>query len=134
LLFHCNGWCFPWTMAARRTNVCLRQGRRQDDLDLIREHKKVTPLLRRPIVQSTLINADPKLREGIRQVHAMVAPPAARAMTKAWRRGLELSTSTGLTEVYGPATVRETRAWKDLDIGKRTEQNGRQAWLPDGEG
>jgi len=129
-MFHCNGWCFPWTMAANAgTNVCLRRVDARLILDLIREHK-VTHYCGAPIVHSTLINADPKLREGIRhKVHAMVAaaaPPAAmiEGMEK---MGWELTHVYGLTEVYGPATVcAKHEEWKDLDIGKRTEQNARQ--------
>jgi len=129
-MFHCNGWCFPWTMAANAgTNVCLRRVDARPILDLIREHK-VTHYCGAPIVHSMLINAEPKLREGIRhKVHAMVAaaaPPAAmiEGMEK---MGWELTHVYGLTEVYGPATVcAKHEEWKDLDIGKRTERNGRQ--------
>jgi fatty-acyl-CoA synthase len=129
-MFHCNGWCFPWTMAANAgTNVCLRRVDARLILDLIREHK-VTHYCGAPIVHSSLINADPKLREGIRhKVHAMVAaaaPPAAmiEGMEK---MGWELTHVYGLTEVYGPATVcAKQEEWKDLDIGTRTERNGRQ--------
>jgi fatty-acyl-CoA synthase len=129
-MFHCNGWCFPWTMAANAgTNVCLRRVDAKLILDLIREHK-VTHYCGAPIVHSMLINAEPKLREGIRhKVHAMVAaaaPPAAmiEGMEK---MGWDLTHVYGLTEVYGPATVcAKHEEWKDLDIGKRTERNGRQ--------
>ncbi|HZT62093.1 MAG TPA: acyl-CoA synthetase [Burkholderiales bacterium] len=129
-MFHCNGWCFPWTMAANAgTNVCLRRVDARLILDLIREHK-VTHYCGAPIVHSTLINADPKLREGIRhKVHAMVAaaaPPAAM-IEGMERMGWELTHVYGLTEVYGPATVcAKQDEWKELDIGKRTERNGRQ--------
>jgi 3-(methylthio)propionyl---CoA ligase len=129
-MFHCNGWCFPWTMAANAgTNVCLRRVEAKLILELIREHK-VTHYCGAPIVHSMLINADPKLREGIRhKVHAMVAaaaPPAAmiEGMEK---MGWELTHVYGLTEVYGPATVcAKHEEWRDLDIGQRTERNGRQ--------
>jgi fatty-acyl-CoA synthase len=129
-MFHCNGWCFPWTLAANAgTNVCLRKVDARLILALIGEHK-VTHYCGAPIVHATLISADPKLREGIRhKVHAMVAaaaPPAAmiEGMEK---MGWELTHVYGLTEVYGPATVcAKHEEWKDLDIGKRTERNGRQ--------
>ncbi|HVQ61103.1 MAG TPA: acyl-CoA synthetase [Burkholderiales bacterium] len=129
-MFHCNGWCFPWTMAANAgTNVCLRRVDARLILDLIREHK-VTHYCGAPIVHSTLINADPKLRDGIRhKVHAMVAaaaPPAAM-IEGMERMGWELTHVYGLTEVYGPATVcAKQDEWKELDIGRRTERNGRQ--------
>ncbi|HET7765194.1 MAG TPA: acyl-CoA synthetase [Burkholderiales bacterium] len=129
-MFHCNGWCFPWTMAANAgTNVCLRRVEAKPILELIRAHN-VTHYCGAPIVHSMLINADPKLREGIRhKVHAMVAaaaPPAAmiEGMEK---MGWDLTHVYGLTEVYGPATVcAKHEEWKGLDIGRRTERNGRQ--------
>jgi len=129
-MFHCNGWCFPWTMAANAgTNVCLRRVEPKPILELIREHK-VTHYCGAPIVHSMLINADPKLREGItHKVHAMVAaaaPPAAM-IEGMERMGWDLTHVYGLTEVYGPATVcAKHEEWKDLDIGRRTERNGRQ--------
>jgi fatty-acyl-CoA synthase len=129
-MFHCNGWCFPWTMAANAgTNVCLRKVDAKLVFDAMREHG-VTHYCGAPIVHSTLINADPALREGIRhKVHAMVAaaaPPAAM-IEGMERMGWELTHVYGLTEVYGPATVcAKQEEWKGLDIGKRTERNGRQ--------
>ena len=129
-MFHCNGWCCPWTMAANGgTNVCLRKVDAPSVFAAMREHG-VTHYCGAPIVHSTLINADPKLREGIRQkVHAMVAaaaPPAAM-IEGMERMGWELTHVYGLTEVYGPATVcARQEEWKDLDIGSRTERNGRQ--------
>jgi len=129
-MFHCNGWCFPWTMAANAgTNVCLRKVDAKLVFDAIREHD-VTHYCGAPIVHSTLINADPALREGIRhKVHAMVAaaaPPAAM-IEGMERMGWELTHVYGLTEVYGPAAVcAKQEEWKNLDIGGRTERNGRQ--------
>jgi 3-(methylthio)propionyl---CoA ligase len=129
-MFHCNGWCFPWTMAANAgTNVCLRKVDARSIFDAIRAHR-VTHYCGAPIVHSTLINADAKLREGItHKVHAMVAaaaPPAAM-IEGMERMGWELTHVYGLTEVYGPATVcAKHEEWNALDIGKRTEKNGRQ--------
>jgi fatty-acyl-CoA synthase len=129
-MFHCNGWCFPWTMAANAgTNVCLRKVDARSIFSAIRAHR-VTHYCGAPIIHSTLINADPKLREGItHKVHAMVAaaaPPAA--MIEGMERiGWDLTHVYGLTEVYGPATVcAKHEEWGELDIGKRTEKNGRQ--------
>src|SRR5882672_2051525 len=129
-MFHCNGWCFPWTLAANAgTNVCLRRVDAPAVFAAIREHG-VTHYCGAPIVHSTLINADPKLREGIgHRIHAMVAaaaPPAAM-IEGMERMGWELTHVYGLTEVYGPATVcARHEEWQDLDIGERTERNGRQ--------
>ncbi len=129
-MFHCNGWCFPWTMAANAgTNVCLRKVDAKHVFDAMRE-RGVTHYCGAPIVHSTLINADPALREGItHKVHAMVAaaaPPAAM-IEGMERMGWELTHVYGLTEVYGPAAVcAKQEEWASLDIGARTERNGRQ--------
>jgi fatty-acyl-CoA synthase len=129
-MFHCNGWCFPWTMAANAgTNVCLRKVEAKPIFDLIRRHR-VTHYCGAPIVHSTLIHAEPKLRAGIAHtVRAMVAaaaPPAAM-IEGMERMGWDLTHVYGLTEVYGPATVcAKHDEWKSLDIGKRAERMGRQ--------
>ncbi|HEY6862299.1 MAG TPA: acyl-CoA synthetase [Burkholderiales bacterium] len=129
-MFHCNGWCFPWTVAANAgVNVCLRKVEAKAIFDLIRRHR-VTHYCGAPIVHSTLMHADPKLRAGISHpVHAMVAaaaPPAAM-IEGMERMGWDLTHVYGLTEVYGPATVcAKHDEWKSLDIGKRTERMGRQ--------
>jgi fatty-acyl-CoA synthase len=112
-MFHCNGWCFPWTMAANAgTNVCLRRVDPALIFPLIKAHK-VTHYCGAPIVHSTLINADPKLRKGIAQkVSAFVAGAAPpQAMIEGMERiGFDLTHVYGLTEVYGPATVCAKRA------------------------
>ncbi|HUL93687.1 MAG TPA: acyl-CoA synthetase [Burkholderiales bacterium] len=129
-MFHCNGWCFPWSIAANAgTNVCLRKVDARSIFDAIRAHK-VTHYCGAPIVHATLANADPRLREGItHKVHAMVAaaaPPAAM-IEGMERMGWDLTHVYGLTEVYGPATVcAKHEEWSGFDIGKRTERNGRQ--------
>ena len=129
-MFHCNGWCFPWTMAANAgVNVCLRKVDPVQIFKLIKEHG-VTHYCGAPIVHSGLINADPRLREGItHKVSAMVAgaaPPTA--MIEGMEQiGFDLTHVYGLTETYGPATVcAKHESWSELDIGKRAERNGRQ--------
>ena len=129
-MFHCNGWCFPWSMAANAgTNVCLRRVDPALIFPLIREHR-VTHYCGAPIVHSSLINADPKLREGIaHKVSAFVAGAAPpKAMIEGMERiGFDLTHVYGLTEVYGPATVCAKHAeWDRLDVGGRAERNGRQ--------
>jgi len=129
-MFHCNGWCFPWTMAANAgVNVCLRKVDPALIFKLIKEHG-VTHYCGAPIVHTGLINADPKLRTGIaHKVSAMVAgaaPPAA--MIEGMEQiGFDLTHVYGLTETYGPATVCAKHGeWNALDVGKRAERNGRQ--------
>jgi len=129
-MFHCNGWCFPWTMAALAgTNVCLRRVEAKAIFDAIRT-EKVTHYCGAPIVHSTLINAPAALREGIAHkvfgAVAAAAPPAAmiEGMEKL---GFDITHVYGLTETYGPASVcAKHAAWETLDIGTRTERNGRQ--------
>ncbi|KXU82025.1 acyl-CoA synthetase [Caballeronia megalochromosomata] len=129
-MFHCNGWCFPWTVAARAgVNVCLRRVDAKSILDLIRK-ERVTHYCGAPIVQNLLVNAPDEMKAGIEQkVHAMVAgaaPPAAM-IEGMERMGFELTHVYGLTEVYGPATVCPQQAeWSALDIGERARLNARQ--------
>ena len=129
-MFHCNGWCFPWSMAANAgVNVCLRKVDAVRIFALIKEHK-VTHYCGAPIVHSGLINADPGLRRGIaHKVSAMVAgaAPPASIIEGMEQIGFDLTHVYGLTETYGPATVcAKHEEWDALDIGKRAERNGRQ--------
>jgi 3-(methylthio)propionyl---CoA ligase len=129
-MFHCNGWCFPWTMAANAgTNVCLRKVDAKAIFDAIRAHN-VTHYCGAPIVHATLIGAPEEMKKGIaHKVHGMVAaaaPPAAmiEGMEKL---GFDITHVYGLTEVYGPATVcAKHEEWNALDIGERTRLNARQ--------
>ncbi len=129
-MFHCNGWCFPWTVAERAgTNVCLRRVEAKPALDAIRDHK-VTHMCGAPIVYSMLINAPEELRREIEhriagQI-AGAAPPAA-IIEGAENIGIELTHVYGLTETYGPASVCAKHGeWRAMPIDKRAERNGRQ--------
>ena len=129
-MFHCNGWCFPWTIAERAgTSVCLRRVEAKAALDAIRDHH-VTHMCGAPIVYSMLINAPEELRRGID--HRMAgqiagaAPPAA-IIEGAEEIGIELTHVYGLTETYGPASVcAKHAAWSAMPIDQRAERNGRQ--------
>ena len=129
-MFHCNGWCFPWTMAANAgTNVCLRRVDAESMLAAMRE-EKVTHYCGAPIVHSMLINAPEESKRGIaRGVHGLVAaaaPPAAM-IEGMQRMGFDITHVYGLTETYGPAAICASQPeWDSLDIGTRTERNGRQ--------
>jgi fatty-acyl-CoA synthase len=129
-MFHCNGWCFPWTMAANAgTNVCLRRVEAKLILDAIREHR-VTHYCGAPIVHLMLVNAPDEWKQGITQrvscLVAAAAPPAS-VIEGMDRMGFDLTHVYGLTETYGPAAVcAKHPAWDALDIGARTERNGRQ--------
>ena len=129
-MFHCNGWCFPWTLpAVAGTNVCLRRIDAALILGLIREHH-VTHYCGAPIVHGTLINAPAELKAGIDwRVKAMVAgaAPPASMIEGMERMGWEVTHVYGLTEVYGPASVCVKRdEWEALDLAGRVEKNGRQ--------
>jgi fatty-acyl-CoA synthase len=129
-MFHCNGWCFPWALAAvAATNVCLRKVEAAAIFDAIRKHK-VTHFCGAPIVHNTILNAPAELRRGIEhKVRAFVAgaaPPAA-TLAAAESAGIEITHVYGLTEVYGPATVCVKHdEWEALDPAERARLNGRQ--------
>ena len=129
-MFHCNGWCFPWTIAAQAgTNVCLRKVQAKTIFDLMCT-EKVSHYCGAPIVHSTLINAPDDMKRGIdHRVSAMVAgaaPPAA--MIEGMERlGFDLVHTYGLTETYGPASVCAPQTqWQDLTLEQRAEKNSRQ--------
>jgi len=129
-LFHCNGWCFPWTMAAvAGTNVCLRKVEAASIFNLIREHQ-ITHYCGAPIVHSTLINAPAELKTGIDwAVKAMVAgaAPPASMIEGMERMGWEVTHVYGLTEVYGPSAVcAKHDEWADRSLADRVEKNGGQ--------
>lgn len=129
-MFHCNGWCFPWTIAANvGTHVCLRKVEAKTIFELIREHR-VTHFCGAPIVHSMLINAPEELKRGIEQeVHVMVAgaaPPGAmiEGMSKL---GFALTHVYGLTETYGPAGICARHPeWASLPVEEQVQLNGRQ--------
>jgi fatty-acyl-CoA synthase len=129
-MFHCNGWCFPWTLALLGgTQVCLRRAEVRAILDAMRTHG-VDHYCAAPIVHNLLINAEPEARAGITQrVRGMVAgaaPPAAMIEGMA-RIGFELTHAYGLTETYGPAAVAAKRAhWSAESLAEQTRLNGRQ--------
>jgi fatty-acyl-CoA synthase len=113
-MFHCNGWCFPWTVTAMAgTHVCLRAIAARSIFDAVADHN-VTHLCGAPIIMGLLINAPPEQRRpipaGIRMMTAGAAPPAA-VIEKMERLGFQIIHVYGLTEVYGPVTV---CAWHDL--------------------
>ncbi|MDZ4280338.1 MAG: acyl-CoA synthetase [Hydrogenophaga sp.] len=129
-MFHCNGWCFPWTVAARAgVNVCLRRVEAQAIFDAMRNHG-VTHYCGAPIVHGMLVNAPAAMKVGLPAgVKAMVAgaAPPASMIEGMEQMGFDLTHVYGLTEVYGPATVcAKHEAWDALDIGKRARLNARQ--------
>ncbi len=120
-LFHCNGWCFAWTIAARAgVNVCLRRVDLAAIFARIREHR-VTHYCGAPIVHNLLANAPAALREGIsHKVHAMVAGPrrlqGARRSSRRWRR----SGSTSRTPTGSPRPTAPRRCARSTRGGARS--------------
>lgn len=129
-MFHCNGWCFPWTVAMLGgLHVCLRRVDAPSILAAMREHG-VDHYCAAPIVHNLLIAAPEELRTGIRQkVRGMVAgaaPPAAMIEGMA-KLGFDITHVYGLTEVYGPAAVAVKReGWAAQSLSEQTRLNGRQ--------
>ena len=129
-MFHCNGWCFPWTVAMLGgTQICLRRVDATSILAAMREHG-ADHYCAAPIVHNLLIDAPAGLREGIvHQVRGMVAgaaPPASMIEGMA-QIGFEITHVYGLTETYGPASVAVQRAaWGSASLSEQTRLNGRQ--------
>ena len=129
-MFHCNGWCFAWTMAANAgVNVCLRRVDPRLIFDAIREHG-VTHYCGAPIVHSMLANAPEAWRDGINhKVSGLVAaaPPPAAVIESMAKIGFDITHVYGLTETYGPAAVcAKHDGWKDLPLAEQVVLNGRQ--------
>jgi len=129
-MFHCNGWCFPWSLATvTGTSVCLRYVRDKAIFDAIKEYG-VTHFCGAPVVLNTLLNAEDSLKQGIEQeincMTAGAAPPAA-VIAGMEKMGFNVTHVYGLTETYGPCVVCATQdAWADLSIDDRAVMVARQ--------
>jgi len=129
-MFHCNGWCFPWVVAARAgINVCLRRVDAKSMFAAMHAHG-VTHYCSAPIVHGLLINAEdsvkPPLPSTIRALVAGAAPSAAM-IEGLEKLGIDLTHVYGLTETYGPAAVcAKQGAWSELSISERARLNARQ--------
>ncbi|RWC33793.1 MAG: acyl-CoA synthetase [Mesorhizobium sp.] len=129
-MFHCNGWCFPWTLAVQAgTHVCLRWVRPKPIYDAIADHG-VTHLCGAPVVMSVLINAkDEDKREFPQTVtfNTAAAPPPEAVLSGMADAGFAVTHLYGLTETYGPAVVNEWHGeWDDLEKGERSAKKARQ--------
>ncbi|PPR60723.1 MAG: Long-chain-fatty-acid--CoA ligase [Alphaproteobacteria bacterium MarineAlpha4_Bin2] len=129
-MFHCNGWCFPWTLAAQAgTNVCLRK---IDVREIFRaiEEEAVTNFCGAPIILNMLINAKPEERRPLaRKVEVMTAaaPPPAAVLQKMEAAGFQITHVYGLTESYGPAVMCAWQnEWNDLSAEERAVKKSRQ--------
>ncbi len=129
-MFHCNGWCFPWTIALLGgTNICLRRVTAQSIYQAIAEHK-VTHFCGAPVVLNMIINASASDRRTFDHSVAVMtaaAPPPATVLEKMEQNGFSMTHVYGLTETYGPAVVCEWhREWNTLDSAEQADLKSRQ--------
>ena len=129
-MFHCNGWCFPWTLAVQAgTHVCLRWVRARAMYEAIAE-LGVTHLCGAPIVMSTLLNAAEEDKREFPQTvtfNTAAAPPPEAVLAGMADAGFAVTHLYGLTETYGPAVVNEWHSdWDHLERGARTAKKARQ--------
>ena len=129
-MFHCNGWCFPWTLSiVAGTHVCLRAVRAAPIFDAIATHK-VTHLCGAPIVMSTLLNAvtqEKKPLPHVVQFATAAAPPPEAVLAAMKAAGFNVTHLYGLTETYGPASINDWhREWDALSSDEQAEKKARQ--------
>ena len=129
-MFHCNGWCFPWTLSVvAGTHVCLRAVRAAPIFDAIAAHK-VTHLCGAPIVMSTLLNAAAQERKPLPHAVEFItaaAPPPEAVLAAMKAAGFNVTHVYGLTEVYGPASVNDWhREWDALSAAEQAAKKARQ--------
>lgn len=129
-MFHCNGWCFPWTVTATGgTHVCLRCVEVESIVSALEQHQ-VTHFCGAPVVLNMILNADEQLKAKIpRNIKAMTAgaPPPATVIKGMEKLGFEITQGYGLTEVYGPCVVSQWKSeWDELESDKRAALKARQ--------
>jgi len=129
-LFHCNGWCFPWSIAERAgVNVCLRHIDADLILQLIAKHQ-VTHYCSAPVVHNMIAGGKSEYKDAITHtVKGWVAgaPPSETMLAAMEAMGFHISHVYGLTEVYGPVTVcAEQEEWDELDVATRAQKKSRQ--------
>ena len=129
-MFHCNGWCFPWSISvAAGTHVCLRQVRAGHMYELMAAHG-VTHLCGAPIVMSTLLNASAHEKKPLSNTvrfFTAAAPPPQAVLAAMKAAGFEVTHLYGLTETYGPAAVNEWQdEWDALDESAQASMKARQ--------
>ena len=129
-MFHCNGWCFPWSISVvAGTHVCLRYVRAKAMFDAIADHK-VTHLCGAPIVMSTLVNApeqDKRPLPHVVEFFTAAAPPPEVVLANMRKAGFNVTHIYGLTETYGPSVVNDWQQdWDLLDPAAQATKKARQ--------
>jgi fatty-acyl-CoA synthase len=129
-MFHCNGWCFPWSLSVvGGTHVTLRWVRSKAIWEALAEHK-VTHLCGAPIVMSTILNAPAEEKRLLTQkveFFTAAAPPPEAVLAAMAEAGFNVTHLYGLTETYGPAVVNDWKAhWDELDGPARAARKARQ--------
>ena len=129
-MFHCNGWCFPWTVpVVAGTNICLRYVRPQAIWDAL-ANEEVTHLCGAPIVMATILNAAPEQKRDLAttvQFLTAAAPPPETVLAAMSDAGFDVVHVYGLTETYGPAVVNEWKTgWDALSGEARAAKKARQ--------
>ena len=129
-MFHCNGWCFPWTITALAgTHICLRTISAKNIYESITKHN-VTHMCGAPIILSMIINAEKneiiEIKNKVNIMTAAAAPPPA-ILAEIEKKGFEVTHVYGLTEVYGPAVVCEWKEeWNSLKTEPKSKKKARQ--------
>ena len=135
-MFHCNGWCFPWTLSAIiGTHVCLRHVRAEPIWQALSE-QSITHLCGAPVVMSMLVSADDSVKRNLSdtvQFFTAAAPPPKKLLADMKDSGFEVTHLYGLTETYGPAVVNDWhRDWNELPLSEQARLKSRQGvrYLP----
>ena len=132
-MFHCNGWCFPWTVTALAgTHICLRRTETGPIYQSIKDHK-IDHMCGAPIVMGMLVNAASReqknLPHTVKILTAGAAPPSA-ILEQIEKLGFDVTHAYGLTECYGPGVVSEWHPeWDELPTAERSAKKARQ-WVP----
>ncbi|WP_297541589.1 acyl-CoA synthetase [Roseovarius sp.] len=129
-MFHCNGWCFPWTLSAIiGTHVCLRQVRAEPIWEALAQ-ERVTHLCGAPIVMSLMISAPQSVKRALDhrvQFFTAAAPPPEKLLADMKEAGFDVTHLYGLTETYGPAVVNDWHdGWSTLSSAEQAKLKARQ--------